>query len=142
MLDKVVSDVLAGINCSWNLQVSDLSKREARLKDVFQKQVATFREAVDSLFGYRVDMATEAQATGSRKGPATTFVLRPRYGDNSRMQLMFRFQNGKMDLLPTEFTQNRMKREVETFIERYDFRNSQKPACVYVLCLRLSPGLH
>ena len=34
------------------------------------------------------------------------------------MQLMFRFHKGKMELLPTEFTERKLKREVETFIDR------------------------
>ncbi len=106
------------INGISYMQIADLTKREARLKDVFQKQVGNFREAVSCLFGYRVDMAAEAQVKeGMQKGD-TTFVLRPQFADNSRMQLMFRFHKGKMELLPTEFTQRKLKREVETFIER------------------------
>ena len=86
------------------------------------KQVSTFRDAVDSLFGYRIDMATEAQSSNSRKGSSTTFVLKPRNADNSRAQLMFRFQNGNMTLLPTDFTQKKLQREVDTFIERWDLQ--------------------
>ena len=99
-------------------QVADLTKRGARLKDVFQKQVGNFREAVSCLFGYRVDMASEAQGREAPQKGETTFVLRPQFADNSRMQLMFRFRKGKMELLPTEFTERKLKREVETFIER------------------------
>lgn len=88
------------------------------MKDVFQKQVAHFREAVSCLFGYRVDMASEAQVKEPSKKGETTFVLRPQFADDSRMQLMFRFHKGKMELLPTEFTERKLKREVETFIDR------------------------
>ncbi len=40
-------------------QVSELEKRESRLKEVFKKQVSNFREACFCLFGYRVDMASQ-----------------------------------------------------------------------------------
>ena len=98
--------------------MAELTKREARLKDVFQKQVANFREAVYCLFGYRMDMATEAQLAESSHKGAATFVLRPQYADSNRMQLIFRFCKGRMELLPTDFTERKMKREVETFIDR------------------------
>ena len=88
------------------------------MKDVFQKQVSNFREAVSCLFGYRVDMASEAQAKEVSNKGETTFILRPQFADNSRMQIMFRFRKGKMELLPTEFTERKLKREVETFIDR------------------------
>lgn len=88
------------------------------MKDVFQQQVANFREAVFCLFGYRVDMAAEAQAPGSTKKAATTFVLKPQHAENGRMQLVFHFRGGKMELLPTDFTNRKLKREVETFVDR------------------------
>lgn len=100
------------------LQVEELTKREARLKDVFQKQVANFREAVYLLFGYRVDMAAEATSSGSTRSQATSFVLRPQHAESSRMQLLFQLTGGAMRLVPTEFTLKRLQREVETFIER------------------------
>lgn len=108
------------MGCACALQIAEITKREARLKDVFQKQVANFREAVYCLFGYRVDMVTEA-SDSSQKGTAT-FVLRPQFAESNRMQLMFRFKKGKMELLPTEFTDRKLKREVETFIDRYGKR--------------------
>lgn len=100
------------------MQIAELTKREARLKDVFQKQVANFREAVYCLFGYRVDMASESQARDPAQKGDTTFVLKPQFADSSRMQLMFRFHKGRMELVSTEFTERKLKREVETFIER------------------------
>jgi len=68
---------------------------------------------------YRVDMATEAQAAGSTKKGVTTFVLRPQHAENGRQQLVFNFRGGKMELLPTDFTTRKLKREVETFVERH-----------------------
>jgi len=40
-------------------QISELEKRESRLKEVFKTQVSNFREACYCLFGYRVDMASQ-----------------------------------------------------------------------------------
>lgn len=39
--------------------MAELERREARLKEVFTAQVATFREACYCLFGYRLDMASQ-----------------------------------------------------------------------------------
>lgn len=114
----LVSIVFMGPKNRFQMQIAELSKREVRLKDVFQKQVASFREAVYSLFGYRVDMATEAQGAGAAKSGSATFVLRPQFADSSRMQLMFCLHKGQMELLPTDFTERKLKREVETFIDR------------------------
>ncbi|EIE27827.1 hypothetical protein COCSUDRAFT_83447 [Coccomyxa subellipsoidea C-169] len=73
-------------------KVSELEKRESRLKEVFKTQVSNFREACFCLFGYRVDMAS---------------------------QLLFKMDpNGGMVLLPNEFTTKYLHREVETFITR------------------------
>jgi mitotic spindle assembly checkpoint protein MAD1 len=41
--------------------VAEAEKREARLKEVFKAQVSNFREACFCLFGYRVDMASQAR---------------------------------------------------------------------------------
>lgn len=99
--------------------MAELAKREQRLKDVFQRQVANFREAVYLLFGYRVDMAAEAAAP--RSSEATSFVLRPQHAASSREQLVFQLRGGRMGLVPTDFTAKKLKREVETFIERCAF---------------------
>ena len=79
-------------DCILHQQVNELTKREARLKDVFQKQVTNFREAVYLLFGYRVDMAAEASSSKSTKSQAASFVLRPQHPDSSRAQLVFKFK--------------------------------------------------
>ena len=36
-----------------SLQIAELTKKETRLKEVFQQATANFREAVFCLFGYR-----------------------------------------------------------------------------------------
>ena len=47
--------------CCGLWQVSELEKRESRLKEVFKTQVSNFREACFCLFGYRVDMASQVR---------------------------------------------------------------------------------
>ena len=42
------------------MQVKDLEKQQSRLKEVFKTQVSNFREACYCLFGYRIDMASQA----------------------------------------------------------------------------------
>ncbi|CAL8462910.1 g2444 [Coccomyxa elongata] len=99
-------------------KVSELEKRESRLKEVFKKQVSNFREACFCLFGYRVDMAS--QATQSGGPPPTTFVLKPQHADDPHAQLLFKMDpDGGMALLPNEFTTKHLDREVETFITRF-----------------------
>ena len=101
------------------MQVSQLEKGGKRLKEVFQAQVANFREACYYLFGYRIDMAAEAipAAAGVSAAP-TTFQLKPQHADDARALLLFRFKDGRMELLPNEYTAKRLQKEVETFIGR------------------------
>ena len=47
-----------------------------RLKQVFNQQIVSFREACYFLFGYKVDAAAKATAAGAGAAP-TTFVLTP-----------------------------------------------------------------
>ena len=98
--------------------MADLEKKEQRLKEVFQRQAANFREAVYCLFGYRVDMAAESSRLCSALPAPITLTLRPQHADEAAMQLKFRFSNGTMQLLPSEYTRSRLAREVETFIDR------------------------
>ena len=44
------------------MQVKDLEKQQSRLKEVFKTQVSNFREACYCLFGYRIDMASQASS--------------------------------------------------------------------------------
>lgn len=52
------------------MQVAEAERREARLKEVFKAQVSNFREACFCLFGYRVDMASQARLVLSAAVPA------------------------------------------------------------------------
>ena len=58
-------------------QVADAEKKEQRLKEVFKKQITSFREACYTLFGYRVDMASEATPAAGTGVVPTTFCLTP-----------------------------------------------------------------
>lgn len=59
------------------VQIAEVEKREKRLKEVFNAQVVSFREAVFFLFGYRVDMASKATSAAKAASAPTTFVLTP-----------------------------------------------------------------
>ena len=80
------------------------------------EQVTRLREACFQLFGYRVDMASEASKAAA---PDTTFVLRPRYGEPGA-ELMFQSaESGAMTLLPTAFTsQKDVAQQVTVYLER------------------------
>ncbi len=97
-------------------QVAELDKQLRRLKEVFSKQITAFREACYQLFGYRVDMAAEPPS--SRAGSSSTFVLRPQHMEDGEQVLMFRFSREGMELLPNDFTDKQLYREVETFITK------------------------
>ncbi len=105
-------------------QVSQLSRQEARLRELFGESTKAFREAVRCLFGYRVDM--QAAAPGSAKGALV--LLRPDGaaakaagppGDRDP-QLQFRFTpaSGRLELLPTPLSKA-LAKEVSTFVERF-----------------------
>lgn len=104
------------------LRVRELERREVRLKEVFKERIDAFREACYFLFGYRVDMMSEATVMGAGVGTApTTFILHPAHAPDSRAILHFRFAaNGKgMELIPNEFTQQEpIRKQVEIFVHR------------------------
>ena len=97
-------------------KVAELQKGLERLQQVFNKQITLFREAVYILFGYRVEMATDP---GARDFKAQ-FVLRPQHAEGAGQQLVFRLlRDGRMVLVPTDFSSSQLAREVETFIDRF-----------------------
>lgn len=98
-------------------KVAELQKGLERLQQVFNKQITLFREAVYILFGYRVEMATDP---GARRDFKAQFVLRPQHAESAGQQLMFRLlRDGRMVLVPTDFSSSQLAREVETFIDRF-----------------------
>ncbi len=104
------------------VQVAQLEKRLARLTQVFNRQIATFREACYCMFGYRIDMKSEAAPISLSSGvPPSLFVLRPRNADDARAELLFRMNpDSTMELLPSEWTTNSqaVKEQVDMFIGR------------------------
>lgn len=59
-----------------------MEKREQRLREVFKERIDAFREACFALFGYRIDMVSEATAAGAGVGAAPSYVtLRPQHAD-------------------------------------------------------------
>eukprot|EP00873_Tetraselmis_striata_P016155 jgi/Tetstr1/436419/TSEL_025249.t1 len=102
-------------------QVAEVEKRELRLKEVFRERIQAFREACYQLFGYRVDMTSEASSRGAGTGAATSFVLKPAKADSKEDQLLFRFsQAGGMEMLDTPFTSHPSRQqEVQTFIHKF-----------------------
>lgn len=96
-------------------QLEVLSKKESRLKSAFQERVSVFRDACYSIFGYRIDMTTEAANNKS----VTTFILRPMHEEQESLYLAFRYnKSGQAELVPTTYSET-MQREVDTFIGRY-----------------------
>ena len=105
-------------------QIRTLEKRESRLKAAFQERISAFREACYSMFGYRIDMTTEA----ANNNTLTTFLLRPMHVEEESSYLAFACQNsatggqggGPLDLtMQTTAFSETMQREVDMFVNRY-----------------------
>ena len=63
-----------------------------------------------------MDMVSEPSTTGA--GP-TAFVLRPQHAEGQHAELVFRVRgDGRMELVPNDYTSRRLKQEVETFVGR------------------------
>ena len=60
-----------------------MEKREQRLKQVFKAQIDNLREACYVLFGYRMDLTSEATAAAGTGIIPTTFKLTPQVGHPS-----------------------------------------------------------
>ncbi|GIM11602.1 hypothetical protein Vretimale_15096 [Volvox reticuliferus] len=104
-------------------KVEECEKAMSRLKLVFKERITVFREACYSLFGYRVDMTAEATAAADAAGAPTTFTLKPQHADDPAALLVFRCTGGgggRMELVPNTFTRERLAREVETFVRKFN----------------------
>ena len=79
-------------------------------------QVARLREACYQLFGYRVDMTSQASKAAS---PSTVIVLKPRYAD-SGAEIIFRSVEGApMELLDSAYTQQQqVAQQVAVYVGR------------------------
>ena len=77
--------------------------------DVFRGSITRYREAVQQLFGYRMDMTAEATASAKDAASApVTVSLRPAAagGPGEGALLMFRLSSGRgMELLPTPYSE-------------------------------------
>ncbi|GLI71624.1 hypothetical protein VaNZ11_016893 [Volvox africanus] len=103
-------------------KVEECEKAMNRLKMVFKERITVFREACYSLFGYRVDMTAEATVAADAAGAPTTFTLKPQHADDPAALLVFRCTSGggRMELVPNTFTRERLAREVETFVRKFN----------------------
>ncbi|GIL68543.1 hypothetical protein Vafri_21808 [Volvox africanus] len=103
-------------------KVEECEKAMNRLKAVFKERITVFREACYSLFGYRIDMTAEATVAADAAGAPTTFTLKPQHADDPAALLVFRCMGGggRMELVPNTFTRERLAREVETFVRKFN----------------------
>ena len=82
---------------------------------MFKEQIATFRDAIPKLFGFQIDMASEAAAG------ATRFTLRSAYVLEQGATLDFRCtgKEAPMELLPNAHTKEpSIAPMVSTFVQR------------------------
>eukprot|EP00798_Chlamydomonas_sp_ICE-L_P019421 gene19421-26078_t len=101
-------------------RVSESEKVMVRLKEVTKERIMAFREACYCLFGYRVDMTSEATVARDAATAPTTFSLKPQHADDPSAMLVFKYTKARgMELVPTAFS-NRLAREVETFVLKFN----------------------
>ena len=101
-------------------RLGELEKTMVRLKEVTKERVAAFREACYCLFGFRVDMTSEATSVKDAASAPTTFSLRPQHIDDPSTVLVFRYTKSRgMELVPNSHS-SKMGREVEIFIRKFN----------------------
>lgn len=100
-------------------KVRDLEKLKSRQMDVFMGSITRYREAVQQLFGYQMDMKIEETASSKDAANAgATITLRHHHGDSDAV-LLFSLAKGRgPELLPTLYS-DRLRREVETFLNKF-----------------------
>lgn len=97
-------------------RLAEGQKATDRLQQVFTRQITTFREAMLGLFGYRVEMISDPGSRDQRG----QFTLRPQYVDEPGAEIAFRMlRDGRLVLVPTDYSARRLAREVETFLNRF-----------------------
>lgn len=95
-----------------------MDKIRTRLQQVFASHISTFREACYLLFGYRIDF--EADTASVSSSGASTITLKPQRSTSKAAEFVFRMSKSKeIKLLPTEFTQQHLRKEIQTFLEGY-----------------------
>ena len=97
-------------------RLAEAQKTSDRLQQVFTKQIAMFRDAIKGLFGYSVEMTSDPSAKEYR----AQFILRPQHAAEAGAELAFRMlRDGRIAFVKTEYSTQRLSREVETFVKRY-----------------------
>lgn len=102
------------------MQVARSEKAKTRLSQVFRGQVLGFREACYQMFGYYIDVTAEAVAVkGGQAAAASVYTLTPQHADDAAARFKFRMTpDQQLKLLPTSYTESRLQRDIEMFIER------------------------
>lgn len=116
MQKHLISDC---VDISSDMQVQELEKSRTRLQQVFAGHISKFREACYLLFGYRIDFAAEAASVSS--SGASTIILKPQRSDSKRAEFIFKMSKSQKEiaLMPNDFTNQHLRKEVQTFLERY-----------------------
>lgn len=103
-------------------KVSELEKREKRLREVFREQVATFKDAVWHMLGWKIWLAS-APSAGSHE--PSVFKLQSMFATSSTELLQFRYHpteavGRRAELMWNDFAQTgEVRKQAEIFISRY-----------------------
>jgi len=114
------ASVKAAENAILRRRLSEVEKRERRYKEVFREQVATFKDAVAHILGWRVWLSGAPGA-----GEPATFKLRSMYADSPSQVLEFRYhpteaEGRRAELVPNDFSStDEVSQQVDIFINRY-----------------------
>nr|XP_024401614.1 mitotic spindle checkpoint protein MAD1-like isoform X2 [Physcomitrium patens] len=112
--NKTQSEELAALT----KQIASLEKREARYRQIFADKISLFREACYLLFGYKVQMHEEKDSLTLM--PVTVFTLQSIYAASDEDKLLFQLNQGRMDMLATDFTTSpEISRQVTTFLKNF-----------------------
>lgn len=93
----VATPSAAGIAPSGMVPEADVEKKLQRFKEIFKKKVATFKEAVYLLTGYKLDL----RENGASR--PTDIELKSVYAESSEDCIRFQLIDGRLDLIETEF---------------------------------------
>ena len=106
-----------------NQKVSELEKREKRLREVFREQVGTFKDAVSHMLGWKIWLAS-APTAGSTE--PSVFKLQSMFATSSSEALEFRYHpteaiGRRAELVWNNFAKSReVKQQAEIFVSRHN----------------------
>lgn len=83
-------------------------KKRNMLMDEFKRRSKEFREAVNRLTGYRIELTS-----------ANTYKVSFLYSDNPADYLLFKAENREVELLETDFSKN-LTNFIKLYLEKYD----------------------